>query len=71
MRWVAERTHAWMERWRRTVMRHDRKLTVSTAWVWLAEARILLNRLAFKRRFCLHPLKPHEVFGARPIQQLP
>ncbi|NHQ90309.1 IS5 family transposase [Janthinobacterium lividum] len=49
MRWVVERTHAWMERWRRTVMHHDRKLTVSAAWVWLAEARMLLNRLAFKR----------------------
>lgn len=49
MRWVIERTHAWTERWRRTVMHHDRKLTVSAARVWLAEARMLLNRLAFKR----------------------
>jgi putative transposase len=39
-RWVVERTHAWMERWRRTVMHHDRKLAVSAAWVWLAEASI-------------------------------
>lgn len=45
-RWVVERTHAWTERWRRTVMHHDRKLAVSAAWVWLAEARMLLNRLA-------------------------
>lgn len=45
-RWVVERTHAWNERWRRMVMHHDRRSLISTAWVWLAEARILLNRLA-------------------------
>jgi transposase len=47
-RWVVERTHAWIERWRRTVMHHDRNLDISAAWVWLAEARILLNRLAYR-----------------------
>jgi transposase len=47
-RWVVERTHAWTERWRRTVMHHDRKAAVSAAWVWLAEARMLLNRLAYR-----------------------
>jgi len=47
-RWVAERTHAWIERERRTVMHHDRKLDISAAWVWLAEARMLLNRLAYR-----------------------
>jgi putative transposase len=47
-RWVVERTHAWTERWRRTIMHHDRKLAVSVAWVWLAEARMLLNRLAYQ-----------------------
>lgn len=46
-RWVVERTHAWTERWRRTVMHHDRKLAVSAAWVWLAEACMLLSRLAY------------------------
>jgi len=30
-RWGVERTHAWTERWRRTVMHHDRKLAVSAA----------------------------------------
>lgn len=45
-RWVVERTHAWNERWRRMVMHHDRKTSISTAWVWLGEARILLSRLA-------------------------
>jgi len=48
MRWVVEKTHASTERWRRTVMHHDRKLDVSAAWVWVAEARMLLNRLAYK-----------------------
>ena len=48
-RWVVERTHAWNERWRRMVMHHDRKTSVCTAWVWLAEARILLSRLATAR----------------------
>jgi putative transposase len=46
-RWVVERTHAWTERRRRTVMHHDRKLDISAAWVWLAEARMLLSRLTY------------------------
>lgn len=45
-RWVVERTHAWLERHRRLVMHHDRKPIYATAWVWLAQARMLLNRLA-------------------------
>ena len=44
-RWVVERTHAWNERARRLVMHHDRLPSVSEAWVWLTEARILLRRL--------------------------
>jgi putative transposase len=47
-RWVVERTHAWTERWRRTVMHHDRNLNVSATWVWWAEARMLLNRLTYQ-----------------------
>lgn len=47
-RWVVERTHAWTERWRRTIMHHDRKVAVSAAWIWLAEARLLLSRLAYQ-----------------------
>lgn len=46
MRWVVERTHAWTERCRRLVMHHDRKSSTSVAWVWLAEAQILVSRLA-------------------------
>jgi len=45
-RWVVERTHAWLERHRRLVMHHDRKPLYATAWVWLAQARMLLGRLA-------------------------
>ena len=45
-RWVVERTHAWNERCRRLVMHHDRKCSISEAWVWFAEARILASRLA-------------------------
>lgn len=45
-RWVVERTHAWLERARRLIMHHDRRTDVAEAWVWLAEARLLLRRLA-------------------------
>jgi putative transposase len=45
-RWVVERTHAWIERWRRLVMHHDRSARIAEAWVWLAQAAILLQRLA-------------------------
>ena len=44
-RWVVERTHAWVERSRRLVMHHDRSPAISTAWVWLAQARMLSRRL--------------------------
>lgn len=44
-RWVVERTHAWNERWRRLVMHHDRSTVSATAWVWLAQARMLASRL--------------------------
>jgi hypothetical protein len=45
-RWLVERTHAWNERTRRLIMHHDRTIEISTAWVWLAEVRLLLRRLA-------------------------
>lgn len=44
-RWVIERTNAWNDRPRRMNKDHDRLLTVSTAWIWLAEGRRLLRRL--------------------------
>ncbi|MBI2322820.1 MAG: IS5 family transposase [Chloroflexi bacterium] len=45
MRWVVERTHAWIERCRRLVMHHDRSPQLAEAWVWLAQAGIFLRRL--------------------------
>lgn len=44
-RWVVERSHAWLERHRRLVMHHDRKPFYAAAWVWLAQARMLLTRM--------------------------
>lgn len=44
-RWVVERTNGWNDRSRRLIMHHDRRLDVSEAWVWLAEARLLARRL--------------------------
>lgn len=44
-RWVIERTNAWADRPRRMNKDHDRNLAVSTAWIWLTEARMLLRRL--------------------------
>jgi putative transposase len=43
-RWVVERTHTRTEPWRGTVMHHDRRPDISAAWIWLAEAQMLLNR---------------------------
>jgi transposase len=45
-RWIVERSHAWLERGRRLVMHHDRRLDSSAAWVWLNEARRLVRGLA-------------------------
>ena len=44
-RWVIERTNAWNDRPRRMNKDHDRCLAVSTAWIWLTEARMLLRRI--------------------------
>jgi transposase len=48
-RWVVERTHAWNDRSRRLAKDHDRNLAVSAAWIWLAEARMLLRRVVADR----------------------
>ena len=45
-RWVIERTNAWNDRPRRQAKDQDRTLQSSTAWVWFAEGRRLLRRLA-------------------------
>ena len=44
-RWVVERTNAWTDRCRRLNKDHDRRLDVSTAWVWFAHAKLLMRRL--------------------------
>ena len=44
-RWVIERTNAWTERPRRMNKDHDRDTSVSRAWIWLTEGRMLLRRL--------------------------
>ena len=44
-RWVVERTHAWVEKYRRLIMHHDRLTRVSESWIWLAGARMLAVRL--------------------------
>jgi putative transposase len=44
-RWVVERTHAWLERYRRLTIHHERKPVYAAAWPWLAQARMLLGRL--------------------------
>lgn len=44
-RWVVERTNAWNDRPRRMGKDHDRRIEVSTAWIWLADGRRLLRRL--------------------------
>lgn len=46
MRWIVERTHAWNDKFRRLSKEWDRRIDVSTAWIWLAEGRLLLNRVA-------------------------
>lgn len=46
MRWVVERTHAWIERSRRLIAHHDRSDWAPVAWVWLAQSRMLATRLA-------------------------
>lgn len=43
--WLMERPQAWLERNRRLVMHHDRKPLYAQAWVWLAQARMLLGQL--------------------------
>ncbi|HSW16753.1 MAG TPA: transposase, partial [Ramlibacter sp.] len=45
-RWVVERSHAWLEKCRRLTMHHDRTPRAATAWAWLAQARMLMTRLA-------------------------
>jgi len=45
-RWVIERTNAWNDRCRRLEKDQDRLIAVSASWVWLAQSKLLLRRLA-------------------------
>jgi transposase len=44
-RWIIERTNAWNDRPRRMNKDHDRNPAVSSSWIWLTEARMLLRRI--------------------------
>lgn len=46
-RWVVERTHAWNDRPRRLAKDHDRTILSASAWIWLAEAKMLARRLTW------------------------
>jgi len=48
-RWVVERTHAWLNRFRRLTIRYERRLALHEAFVTLACALICWNYLT--RRF--------------------
>lgn len=45
-RWVVERTFAWLNRSRRLAKDWERTISSSTAWLLIANARILIKRLA-------------------------
>ena len=48
-RWVVERTHAWMNRFRRLAVRYERHEDIHLAFATLGCALVCLNQI---RRFC-------------------
>lgn len=44
-RWIVERTNAWVLRFRRLVVDHERLPKVSEAWIWFAQSTMLMRRL--------------------------
>jgi transposase len=48
-RWVVERTHAWMSRYRRLTIRYERRADLHLAFATLAAALVCLQQV---RRFC-------------------
>jgi len=48
-RWVVERTHAWMNRFRRLVVRYEERDDIYLAFATLACALVCLNQI---KRFC-------------------
>ena len=45
-RFIKNEFDAFLERSRRLVMHHDRSTRNASAWAWLAQAHVLLHRLA-------------------------
>ncbi len=48
-RWVVERTHAWLNRFRRLSVRYERRADIHLAFSILGCALVCLNQI---RRFC-------------------
>ncbi|WP_243634442.1 IS5 family transposase [Roseicella frigidaeris] len=48
-RWVVERTHAWFNRFRRLIVRYERRVDIHLAFTTLAASLITLNQI---KRFC-------------------
>jgi len=48
-RWVVERTFAWLARYRRLTIRHERRADLHLAFATLARALVCLGQI---RRFC-------------------
>ena len=48
-RWVVERTHAWMSRFRRLTVRYEEREDIHLAFVTLGCALVCLNQI---KRFC-------------------
>lgn len=48
-RWVVERTHAWFNRFRRLIIRYERRADIYQALTSLAASLITLNQI---KRFC-------------------
>jgi putative transposase len=49
-RWVVERTFAWLSRYRRLARDYEVKTAHSEAFIYIAASRLMLRRLAKKRR---------------------
>lgn len=47
-RWVAERTFAWLLRWRRLVRDDEKRVDVSQNMIYLAMGALLLHRISFR-----------------------
>jgi hypothetical protein len=46
LRWVVERTFAWLNHSRRLSKAYERRVRIDETWIYMAMTRIMLNRLA-------------------------